>query len=289
MPNVPGYTVAGALAVLATMHAKERVIKPLLEGALGLEVRIPQKFDSDRFGTFSREIARMGSQLDAARAKIAAAFESVPDARIGLASEGSFGPHPQVPFAPFGREIVVMRDRDSGLELVGHQAGMATHFRHETVRDGHTALAFAAQVGFPGHGLIVIGVSQDGSPWPDRLLRKDIGTPDELLAAVNEGIARCGAVHLETDMRAHRNPTRMRAIRRATVDLVRGYRSRCPHCDRPGFVITERVFGLPCSWCGAPTHALQAEVMTCAGCGHSVKRHVEAASADPGYCAGCNP
>ncbi len=48
--------------------------------------------NTDRFGTFSRDIERTGSQLDAARAKIAAGFEYAPSARIGLASEGSFGP-----------------------------------------------------------------------------------------------------------------------------------------------------------------------------------------------------
>lgn len=72
----PRFSVAGKRAVLATMHGKERVIRPLLEGGLGLQIILPNGFDTDRFGTFSREIERTGSQLDAARAKIEAALNT---------------------------------------------------------------------------------------------------------------------------------------------------------------------------------------------------------------------
>ena len=64
------FSLEGKTAMLATMHGKALVIKPLLEGGLGLKMRLPDHFDTDRFGTFSREIERKGSQLDAARAKI---------------------------------------------------------------------------------------------------------------------------------------------------------------------------------------------------------------------------
>ncbi|MGO3934071.1 hypothetical protein NP284_37900, partial [Rhodopseudomonas pseudopalustris] len=61
-------------AVLTSMHAKERVIGPILRDELGLIVGLANGVDTDRFGAFSREVARTGSQLDAARAKIAAGF-----------------------------------------------------------------------------------------------------------------------------------------------------------------------------------------------------------------------
>ena len=140
-------------AALATMHGKERVIAPLLQRALGLRVRVTPGIDTDRFGTFSREIERTGSQLDAARAKIAAAFEISPHARVAVASEGSFGPHPSIPFVPLAREIVVMQDRVSGLELIGHHAGMKTNFSHAVVADVAGAVTFADHAGFPGHGV----------------------------------------------------------------------------------------------------------------------------------------
>ncbi|WP_245439970.1 DUF6671 family protein [Mesorhizobium sp. Z1-4] len=282
------FSVAYKRAILATMHDKERVIRPLLEGGLGLQIVLPAGFDTDRFGTFSREIERTGSQLGAARAKIEASFEHDRQAQVAIASEGSFGPHPFIPFVPLGREIVVLRDRESGLELIGHHADLSTNFSHETVKTVEAARVFAERIGFPQHGLIVIGLS-DANPAPEKYLRKDTWTFPELSQSVSEALALCGAAHVETDMRAHRNPTRMRAIKRATIDLVRCYRSACPRCTRPGFAVTERLDGLPCAWCGEPTHALRAEVSTCSGCGHRIERPAEPRTADPGQCLGCNP
>jgi len=50
------------LAVLATMHQKERVIAPLLERELGIKVIVPPDFNTDIFGTFTREVKRPGTQ-----------------------------------------------------------------------------------------------------------------------------------------------------------------------------------------------------------------------------------
>jgi hypothetical protein len=277
------------VAVLATMHGKERVIAPVLAKGLGLRVALAMGLNTDRFGTFSREIERTGSQLDAARAKIAAAFKYAPYARVGVASEGSFGPHPYVPFLPLGRELVLLIDRETELELTGHDACPDTNFGHAVVSDVSGAFAFAARSKFPEHGLIVMGCV-DGKPAPGRALLKDITDPAKLEAAVQQVIAECGAAFVETDMRAHRNPTRMRAIERAAVDLVRRFRSRCPRCAYPGFDVTERVPGLPCAWCGEPTHVIQREVLSCHRCGYREERAATASpTADPGQCQGCNP
>jgi len=275
-------------AILATMHGKERVIAPLLWNALGLRVRVTPGIDTDRFGTFSRDVERTGSQLDAARAKIVAAFEISPSARVAVASEGSFGPHPQIPFVPLAREIVVMQDRISGLELIGHHAGLKTNFGHAVVADVAGAVAFAERAHFPGHGIIVVGCV-DHQPAPGLALLKDIGDWADLQKAIETVIRTCGSAFIETDMRAHRNPTRMRAIKRATVDLIRRFRSLCPRCARPGFGLTEPLFGLPCAWCGSPTLARKADVFICEGCNYREERAVKAATADPGQCGVCNP
>jgi hypothetical protein len=287
MPPVPPPD-DGARAVLATMHGKERAIAPLAVRFLGLAVTVPAGLDTDAFGTFTRDIARTGSPLDAARAKIAAAFALVPEARIGLASEGSFGPHPSLPFAALNRELVVMIDREAGLELVGHHATMDTNFAHVLVTRQAEARAFAEKAGFPAHGVIVVA-SREGQPAPELALFKAIKREPDLITAINAALAFTGAAHIETDMRAHRNPKRMRAIRRAMIDLIRRARSQCPACMRPGFAVTERLTGLPCAWCASPTMLSRAEVLQCAGCGHREERAVAAASANPMHCEACNP
>lgn len=77
---------SGSIAVLATMHGKERAIAPFVTRFLGLEIRIPDGLETDVFGTFSREAPRLGTPPQAARARVA-------EARFGLAS-----PIPTWPF-----------------------------------------------------------------------------------------------------------------------------------------------------------------------------------------------
>lgn len=275
--------------MLATMHGKEDVIAPLLKQGLGLSVELASGLDTDRFGTFSREIERTGSPLEAARAKIKAAFDWSPEARVGIASEGTFGPHPAIPFLALGCELVVLIDRGYGLELTGHDASPATNFSHAIVSDVSGAISFSERSGFPQHGLIVLGC-RNGSPAPDLALMKDILDRDTLEAAVRRVIRQCGAALVETDMRAHRNPTRMTAIGRATADLIRRYQSRCPVCAHRGFDVTERLPGLPCADCGAATRVISQEVLCCANCGHRETRPATASpAADPGSCDYCNP
>jgi hypothetical protein len=276
-------------AVLATMHGKERVIAPLLERDLALRIELASGLNTDRFGTFSREIERAGAQLDAARAKIAAAFENAPHVTTGIASEGSFGPHPYIPFLALGRELVLLIDRETGLELTGHDVSPETNFLHAVVSTVDSALEFAQRAKFPDHGLIVIGCV-DHQPAHDRALIKDITDRASLAAAVSEVVDKCGTAFVETDMRAHRNPTRLGAIERATADLVRRFRSRCPGCGYPGFDVTDRVPGLPCAWCGEPTRLIEREILCCRSCGYREERSAtDKTAADPGQCEGCNP
>ena len=278
-----------ASAVLTSMHAKERVIAPILREELGLIVELAAGVDTDRFGAFSREVERTGSQLDAARGKISAGFANLPSARVGLASEGSFGPHPHFPFVAIGRELVLMIDRETGLELTGYDVSMDTNFAHVVVEDLDSAREFAGRVGFPEHGLIVSGW-RDDRPAPDLFLAKDITDAAALEAALLAATRLGDRAFVETDMRAHRNPTRMAAIERATRDLSRRFHSRCPNCDHRGFDVTERIPGLPCAWCGEPTREIIAERLYCSSCGYEERRSITtSATADPGRCDGCNP
>lgn len=283
------FSLAGSRAVIATMHGKERVLAPLLAEGLGLECITAPGLDTDRFGTFARERPRAGSALDAARAKAAAALKLVPAARIAIASEGSFAPHPQLPFAPLGRELVLLVDRATGLEIAGHDATLDVRYAHVTAHSVDEAQDFALRIGFPDHALIVLGCAGE-EPAPHIALVKGITQPEALAEAVAHAIALSGAAHVETDMRAHCNPTRMAAIARAGADLVRRYLSRCPACAQPGFAVTERIAGLPCSWCGTPTGLTRGEVLTCAACGHREERIAgDHATADPAHCPHCNP
>lgn len=274
-------------AVLATMHGKERAIAPLL-APLGLDVILAPALDTDRHGSFSRTVERSGTALDAARAKIADAFGLAPTVRVGLASEGSFGPHPAVPLLPYAQELVLLIDRHRGMEIAGHDVGTATNYAQERCTEVAMALAFAHRVGFPAHGVIAMAC-EAGRPLPQRALFNDLESEAALANAVRWLLMRAPAAFVETDMRAHRNPTRMAAIARATADLVRSWMSRCPVCARPGFDVIERLPGLPCAACLNPTRRLRAERLRCVGCGHAELRPAADGLADPAGCDVCNP
>jgi ribosomal protein L37E len=272
------------------MHRKERVIAPILEEMLGLRVEVVRGLDTDHFGTFTREVPRPGTQLETARLKAQAALAAVPEAAFGLASEGSFGPHPWLPWVAGGRELIMLVGRDAGLELVGADLTAETNHGSRLVGSVAEALAFAQGIGFPTHAVVVMGV-HNGEPEVLKGVSKGLMTTEELDAAVRVVLERHGAAHVESDMRAHVNPTRMAAIGRATRDLVHLALSGCPSCGRPGFDVVERLRGLPCAECGLPTRRVRIDIVGCTGCGCREERlpSTGTAPAAPGECNICNP
>jgi len=119
--------------VLATMHHKETVISPALKEGLGVEVIVPSNFNTDHFGTFARDIKRIGNQLEAARTKAQAAMR-LTGLDLGISSEGSFASHPATPFVQSNLEIVVLLDAINELEIIGHYRSGNAQARSQIVQ-----------------------------------------------------------------------------------------------------------------------------------------------------------
>ena len=90
---------SGRRVALLTQHGKEGVIAPVLDAALGCRVERVNGFDTDLIGTFTRDIPRTGTQVEAARRKARIGMELSGLPR-GLASEGAFGPDPMADCSP---------------------------------------------------------------------------------------------------------------------------------------------------------------------------------------------
>lgn len=273
---------ANRVAILATMHRKEQAIAPLLEAQLSLTVTVPPGFNTDGFGTFTGEVKRPADQLATARLKAEAALEHTQET-LAIASEGSFGPHPHIPFVPCDRELVVLLDRQHGLEIVGECVSTNTNYRQQAVRSVQDAVAFAATVDFPSHGLIVRA--------NDTVIAKGITTEDGLATAVDTALGQAGRVQVETDMRALYNPTRMGVIAQATTHLLEIIANTCPACGCPGFREVKRWPGLPCGLCGTPTLLTRLVRYQCQRCDYQQDQPPvhQAPTADPGECPYCNP
>ncbi|KYC40287.1 hypothetical protein WA1_27540 [Scytonema hofmannii PCC 7110] len=277
------------VAILATKHHKEKAIAPILEQELGIKVIVPQDFDTDRFGTFTRDIKRTGSQIEAARLK-AESILSVTNETLALASEGSFSPHPSNPFVPCNLEIVILIDRTNELKIIGQSVTIETNFSHRAIASIPEAREFAAKVGFPEHAVVVMVHSSSEN---QEEIIKGINTTEQLVEAVTYALKRSktGEIHIETDMRALYNPTRMKNIARATHDLIQKIRNACPNCDFPGFDVFSRKRGLPCAYCLSPTELTLAVTYKCQKCGFfkDVMFPDGIQEADPSWCNYCNP
>jgi len=268
----------GQTAALATLHAKQRAIGPAFRRRLGLALSVPEGIDTDRLGTFTGEVPRPAGLKETAvlKAKMALEATGLP---LAIASEGSFGPHPVIPFLPLAREALAFIDTARGLSLVEERASERTNFAALDLTPGADVPAFLARAGFPSHGLILRNGGRIVKGIADR------AKLERLIASAD------GPCRLETDMRAHMNPTRMREIARLAHALARRLATPCPDCEAPGFGRIRTEGGLPCGDCGAPTALVRAEVHGCALCGHEhrLPRKDGASTAAPAACPLCNP
>jgi len=277
---------AGRPVAIASMHQKEKVIAPLLSAQLGVAPFVCA-LDTDQFGTFTREIKRLGTQVETARHKAQQAM-TLTGADLAIASEGSFFPHPDASWLGCNREVVLLIDQKNQVEWLGQSLSEGTNYRQQPVTSWAEASAFADTIGFPDHGLVIIrrSAGQGGD-----ILAKGLTTETALRQALDQAFSQTdpGDICLETDMRALYNPTRMAVIEQATQDLLATLQCFCPSCHCPGFAVQKREAGLPCAWCGGPTDLTRAEVYHCQRCHCQQTRAVQHLLADPMYCHTCNP
>jgi hypothetical protein len=271
--------------VIATKHQKETIMAPILEANLGVQCVAPASIDTDQLGTFSGETPRNGTILEVLRAKCQLGLDAC-SADIAVASEGSFGPHPRIPFMAANQEYLMLQYKAIGLEVVVQTLSADTNFAAESLKSFPDLEAFCERIHFPSHALIL-------RPAHDIFTDMHKGIQDEktLWAAYKSIYDKYGTVYVETDMRAHLNPKRQAVIGLLTQQLVEAVLSSCPNCAQPGFQKTGVIRGLPCSWCGFPTESPLEAVWHCSACDYQENKPFQAnkTTEDPMYCSHCNP
>ncbi|MDX1637852.1 MAG: DUF6671 family protein, partial [Balneolaceae bacterium] len=214
---------------------------------------------------------------------------------IGIATEGTFGPDPVAPHICAHTETMIVIDRGNDLEITEQLVSHETNYEQLLYKPGGDLESFLERIGFPEHAVIV----QPEEPKLFNRLFKEPGTVKgvrdyDLLLTTLEQICRAsrtGRAVIETDMRAGMNPTRMKVIRKLGKVMTDRLQRHCPACEVPGWGITFRKQGLPCSGCGMPTQFTLNEIWSCSACGFSDEqpRSDGKQKADPGYCHFCNP
>ena len=240
--------------------------------------------DTDALGTFTGEIERAGTMFDVAVAKarlgMAASGRS-----IGLASEGSIAPPPDLPWLVRDLELVVFVDDERNLAIGELASSFDIVTVSEVVSPTDDLQALATRADFPRHALIVRPSVRD-----EDFVAKGIRSWDELTRSVTAAATRSadGRAHVETDLRAHMCPSRRPTIEEAARKLARRMACICPRCDYPGWGTIRYEVGATCSDCGTETSVIRYEVTGCASCDHEEREEIRA-SVDPSRCAWCNP
>lgn len=275
----------GRKLLIATKHQKEMTIAPILEKELAVKCYTSDVFDTDLLGTFSGEIQRKDDALTTLRNKcIGASIANNCD--LILASEGSFGVHPSIFFANANVELVMLKDFKNDIEIVAREISMETNFNGKTITSEYELLAFAKQIQFPSHGIILRPAEKVYTK-----MHKGIVTHELLLQHYKELKAEFVSVYAETDMRALYNPTRMKVIEKATQNLIEKIKHLCPNCSTPGFDIVTAQAGLPCENCSLPTRSTLSYLYQCKKCNHTENKLYPRGIQfeDPTYCDNCNP
>ncbi len=292
----------GKRVVLTTKHEKARALQLPLQAGLGL-VLDSVEVDTDQLGTFTGEVEREGTPIQTAVKKARLGMTRA-GAKLGIANEGSFGPHPYVPFLVGCHEVIVFIDDELGIEVSESIVSANTNYDYIDTHSIEAAEEFLERVKFPSHGLIVrpnksnqnlvrqlSRIFKDKSK--DTAIQKGIRDRDALAAAILscKALSDDGLAHIETDMRAHMNPTRLRVLRALGIKLARRLRSSCPECECPGFGITGVEGSLPCEECGYPSESFAFQIYGCSRCDLKQvhPRKDGKTTVDAMYCERCNP
>ncbi|MBM3115108.1 DUF6671 family protein [Jeongeupia naejangsanensis] len=222
--------------LIATMHGKEAVLAPAL-ALLGFQVLLPVDYDTDALGTFSGDIRRPGTAFEAALEKARRACDATGVPRA-VASEGSYRPSQSLFPGARNVELLAFVDRESGVEFVEYLTDVPTRFVKGRVPADPAApetRALLAEIGWPAiRAMVVPNDPGEGVVLPEQVFK---GIDHE--AALAEAFRVCathsddGLVHLETDLRAHMNPTRMASVALVGTRLIErlrqeGYASAHP-------------------------------------------------------------
>lgn len=272
-------------AVLTSKHQKLQLIQSHFRESLLLEV-VELPLDTDLLGTFSGEIERVSTPRETAIKKAKLGMQATGMA-LGIASEGSIGPNPSVPWIQSDFELMVFVDAERDLVIT------ETFLSHEIIAASIEVSPedllepFLAKADFPHHALMAKPVDSEAP-----LIYKGITS----LVLLRSAIADCATnskinkAKLQSDLRAMYSPSRQLNIEKVGQLLVKRIAALCPACGTPGWGRTDYLYGVLCSDCGLENSEIaREEILGCTLCDFTVTGRTINSSIDPRRCNFCNP
>ena len=276
---------AGKKIVLTSKHEKLKLIKPAFDQYLECEL-FEENLDTDQLGTFSGEVERAAPPRETAILKARLGMNST-GLKLGIASEGSVGPDPVIPFVNSNIEHLVLVDDENEIVISEVYRSFDITVATITTSPGKDISEFLQTADFPNHGLIVRPNTEKKSDCIKGI--KDFESLTNAIA-LSSRISADGLVVIESDLRAHFSPSRQKNIVAVANHLAARASRLCPSCQMPGWGRSAYEKGLNCSTCGLenPEAIRQAKII-CENCDHTELGQVLGKELDPANCNFCNP
>ena len=267
---------------MATKHDKGRLVAPHFQEILAMRVE-EVLVDTDLLGTFSGEVERVGTPLETAIKKARLAIESSGNP-LGIASEGSVGPDPFIPFIKANIETMVFVDQE--LDIYIHESFKSNEITAFTTTTLESKLGvFLQKADFPNHAVIVKPHKGSGAIKGIR----DLQTLEKAITDARDQSSDGEAI-IESDLRAMFSPSRQKNIATTALKLVQRLSQTCPECQTPGWGLHSYTRGVECSECGdLSIDAIKQEVLGCVKCEYTTPGAVINLTLDPARCMSCNP
>lgn len=270
---------------LTTKHDKLRLIKPAFDEYVGCEL-FEVNLDTDQLGTFTGEIERHTPPRETAIQKARLGMKET-GLLLGIASEGSVGPDPLVPFIHSNIEHLVLVDDEKGIVISETHRSFDITAATITAAPGQNLTSFLEKADFPNHALIVRPNTQKKSNCI-----KGVNNLEQLLEAIaiSSKLSPNGFVVIESDLRAMHSPSRQKNIEEVAKLLANRVSQICPNCQMPGWGRVGYEKGLYCSECELENpDAIRQEKLGCVKCDHVELGNVFTSVLDPAQCNFCNP
>ena len=285
MSSINSHPYYGKRALLTSKHRKLPLFQEVFCEKLNLTVdELP--LDTDVLGTFSGEIERTASPLQTAIKKAEMGLDAT-GLSLGIASEGSIGADPQIPWIQSDFEVAVFVDRERELVISESYKSNEIIAATITARADDDLSAFLVKADFPHHGLIVRTLSKGVSTS-----RKGIRDASALREAIDSmaALSPTKQVVIESDFRAMHSPSRQKNISLVAARLALKVASLCPECNTPGWGKIDYVRGVECRECGDENaKAIRGELLGCYKCTAQAPGKIIREFLDAAQCDFCNP
>lgn len=281
----PGHNYSGARIALTSKHQKLKLIKPVFDELIRCEL-FEIEIDTDQLGTFTGEIERNAPPKETAILKARLGMKASNNL-VGVASEGSIGADPLIPFIHSDIEYMVLVDDEHDIVISEMYRSLDIKAAAITTAPGNNIDDFLRRADFPNHGLIVRPNDKQFAN-----VFKGITDRNHLTDSINSSSEQShdGLVVIESDFRAHFSPSRQKNIAHLAKLLALRVTQCCPECKCPGWGRVGYEKGLKCSDCELfNPEVIRQEILGCVRCDHKTLGEVLETSLSPARCNFCNP